>query len=84
MGRRPLDRRCFRDRCAAARLQKWLPEDAPQDLHVGEVIVGRLPYSIVEARVLAGAGYTHLYTEDKAHALAFLFVAVRIGSVSTL
>ena len=91
MGRRPLDRRCFRDRCAAARLQKWLPEELPQDLHAGEVIVGRLPYTLVEARVFEGAGCTHLCTPkidmrwfSATTCCVSFFVTVHIGSVCDL
>ena len=45
MGRRPLDRRCFRDACAAARSQLRLPEGVPQEADLGELIVCRLAYS---------------------------------------
>ena len=44
MGRRPLDRRSFRDVCAAARSQMWLPENVPQDAHLGELVVRWLAY----------------------------------------
>ena len=47
MGRRPLDRRLFRDSCAAERSQMWLPESMPQDIHWGELIVRRLAYYFV-------------------------------------
>ena len=45
MGRRPLDRRSFRDGCAAERSQMWRPENVPQDIHFGDLIVRWQAYS---------------------------------------
>ena len=59
MGRRPLDRRRFRDACADARSQMWLPENVPQDVHLRELVVGWLDYSLVEVlKVLAGHSFS--------------------------
>ena len=44
MGRRPLDRRSFRDECVAERSQMWRPENVPQDIPFGDLIVGWLVY----------------------------------------
>ena len=41
MGSRPLDRRRFRDACAAARSPTLLPEGLPQDADWGELIVAQ-------------------------------------------
>ena len=73
---RPLDRRSFRDACAAARLRMWPPEKvsvatnlrelivgwliSPCDAHV-EVAVLRTPVtSAVACQALAGAIHTEL------------------------
>ena len=48
MGRRPLDRRSFRDACAAARLRKWPPENVSEVASLCELIVGRLTSSHVD------------------------------------
>ena len=45
MGRRPFDRRSFRDACAAARLRMRLPENVSVDANLEDLIVGRLAYS---------------------------------------
>ena len=45
MERHPLDRRCFRDACAAARWHTRFPEHLPQDMHFAELIVARLAFS---------------------------------------
>ena len=50
MGRRPLDRRSFRDECAAERSQMSRPESVPQDINLGEVVVGWLAWSCVLRR----------------------------------
>ena len=42
MGCRPLDRRLFRDGCVAERLLMWRPENVPQDIPFGDLIVGWL------------------------------------------
>ena len=47
MGRRPLDRRSFRDECVAERSQMWRPENVPQDIPFGDLIVGWLAYFCV-------------------------------------
>ena len=48
MQRRPIDRRSFRDACAAARLRKWPPENVSVAASLRELIVGRLTSSRVD------------------------------------
>ena len=58
MRRRPLDRRSFRDACAAARLRVWPPENVSMVASIEELLVWR-PISSRVACVKDGGSMVH-------------------------